>query len=180
MIKESNPTSSSEDDFVRLDVDMTREVPQPEEFETQEDQQEEEEEPPMFSTVFAVDQLKQGAANAASLFSWGLQTVKTKAIEITESEQVKSVVESTKPQREALSAGASHLWETTRPQREEIARTASTLSEKAQPHLEKIKQESAKAIDSLSSVVNEVIGVPPNASSTGSSEQIKSGTSDDV
>src|SRR5687768_1917398 len=145
MIKETTPPSTSEEDFVRLEEDMSRDVQQEDEPHEPLDD-EEEDEPPLLSSVFAVDQIKKGALTAASLFTWGLETVKEKASTLAESEQVQKFLDTTKPQREAISSGATTFWESTRPQREELARTASTLTDKVQPHVDKLKHESAKVL----------------------------------
>lgn len=109
-----------------------------------------EREPPVLSQVFAVDQLKRGAENAANLFSWGLSQVKETANQVSESEQVQQVLESTRPQRESINANLSQLWESTKPQREEMAKAASNLSQQVQPTLDKLKMEGMKAFDSFS------------------------------
>jgi hypothetical protein len=167
MIKD---TSSTEDDFVRLDEEeMTREgeaEPDP----VPKEEGDEDEEPPLFSNVFAIEQLKSGAAQAASFFSWGLTAVKTKATELTESEKVKQLLDSTKPQREAISTNAASLWESTRPQREDIARTAASLSEQVQPTLSKLKTDTAKAIESIST------GIFDEQQEGGQDQRMTSGT----
>jgi len=155
MIQEQPASSSNEEDYVRLDDDMERDADLEDEENTKADATEDDDEPPLFSTVFAVDQLRNGALTAASLFSWGIETVKGKAVQLSETEQIQKLLDSTKAQRETLTSNASNLWESTRAQREEITRTATTIGEQVQPHLEKLKQESSKALESLSSVVSE-------------------------
>ena len=158
MIKESTSArASQEEEYVRLDEEMERNAMVDPTEEPKEDAYEEDGEPPLISSVLAVDQLKNGAAAAAAFFSWGFGAVKEKANELSESEAIKNVLESTRPQREAVSATASSLWEGTKPQREEISKGAASLGEKVQPHFEKFKAESVRAFDSLSSTVNDLV-----------------------
>jgi len=164
MIQESSPPSStSEDDFVRLDEDMERDLANDAGDVRNPDANEEDDEPPNLSTVFAVDQLKQGALTAAALFSWGFDAVKEKAAALKETEQVQKMLDSTKTQREAISNNASQLWDSTRPQREEIVKTAASLNEKVQPHLDLIKKESVRAFENISSTVSEAVGGPASS-----------------
>jgi hypothetical protein len=171
-----DPSSQSEDEYVRLDEDMEREGQDELEVTPKEEGFEEEEEPPLLSSVFAIDQLKQGAQTAASFFSWGFGTVKEKANALSETEQVKNLLDSTKVQREAISVNASQFWESTRPQRDEIARTAASISESVQPALEKIKVESVKAFETISSTVSDA---PLNRGPSSRGDQLASGTATD-
>ena len=144
--KDGGVVASAEEEFVQLE-EMDREDDTP--FEPQEPTRDDDAEE-VLSQVFAVDQLKRGAEAAASYFNWGFAAVKEKAQQVSESEQVKQVLETTKPQREAISSNVSQLWEKTRPTREEISRSASNLSQQVEPTLQKIKTESLKAFDSFS------------------------------
>jgi len=156
MIQEKgSPSSSSEDDFVRLDDEMDREEPTGNELAETHDEEDEE---PLLSHVFAVNQLKQGAMTAASFFSWGYDAMKVRAAALSENEQVKQMLETTKAQTGAMSENASQLWESTKPKREEIARTAASISLKVQPHIQKMKEESARAMESISASLSEAVG----------------------
>lgn len=153
MIQEK-PHSSSEDDFVRLDAEMEREG-EVDDSGPKADESEEDQEPPVLSSVFAIDQLRQGAMTAASFFSWGFDAVKTQAVALTETEQMSKVVQGAKVQKDVLASNASQLWESTRPQRDEVAKTAASLGEAVQPAISKLKEESAKAIQVISSTFGE-------------------------
>lgn len=181
MIKESTSTrSSQEEDYVRLDEDMERNMPVDPLNEPREDAEEDDEEPPLISSVFAVDQLKQGAATAAAFFFWGLDAMKEKATALKDSESVQKMLETTKPQREAVSASASNLWEGTRPQREELSKTASSLGEKLQPQLEKIKVESTRALETLTSTVSDLVTGSETPASGSQQEAAPSASADNV
>jgi gas vesicle protein len=150
------PASTREEEYLKFDDDMDRNsaihvekrrVSRDFEFE-------DEEEEPVLSNVFAVEQLKRGAATAMNFFTWGFESAKEQATVLSESEQVKKIVDTTKQQKEVLSNNAAQFWENTRPQREEISKSASSLSEKVQPQLERIRTESIRAFESISSTVN--------------------------
>lgn len=164
MIQEKHNTSgtSADDDFVRLGEDMEREPELNEEGEPKEDQTEDDQEPPLLSTVFAVDQLKNGAMSAASFFSWGFNSVKTQATALTETEQFKKFVDGAKAQSETISSGAAQFWENTKPQREEISRAATSLGEQMQPALDTVKSETGKALTAISSALGQDVNEPDN------------------